>query len=457
MNRILLAGIIIVMVLFAQSCVPPQQDMLESGATQPAVADEADMTATAIASMPTPTPAPTDTPTSEPLVPTLALNTVEPTDLLQRQKTLTAEPTIGPTATLPAEITEVPMDQPPLPTNTPAVDSSQEADTLVPVVEQFAEGPLFSAPEPGSLRSRLGVGVPRHVSDQYLDQGLAQRLGFGWYLDWGPNEAPPEIEGVEFAQMIRVYGPDFVPNRQSIANVLATNRGALWIIGNEPDVPWQDNQTAGGYAQAYHELHTFIKSLDPNAQVAIGGVSQITPLRLQYLDDVLTAYERMFGQPMPVDVWNIHTFILREERDSWGVSIPPGMDVSQGILWEIEDHDNLELFKKQIIEFRRWMAEKGEREKPLIVTEYGILMPEGYGFEDEDVIQFMEGSFDFMLESRDSETGLPGDDNRLVQRLTWFSLGDDQYPTGNLLDPATGELTPVGEAFAGYAARLDAN
>ena len=28
---------------------------------------------------------------------------------------------------------------------------------------------------------------------------------------------------------------------------------------------------------------------------------------------------------MPVDVWNVHNFVLREERGSWGVDIPPGI------------------------------------------------------------------------------------------------------------------------------------
>ena len=47
--------------------------------------------------------------------------------------------------------------------------------------------------------------------------------------------------------------------------------------------------------------------------MAIGGVSQVTPLRLDYLERVLAAYEKQYGQPMPVDVWNVHTFILREQ------------------------------------------------------------------------------------------------------------------------------------------------
>ena len=198
----------------------------------------------------------------------------------------------------------------------------------------------------------------------------------------------------------------------------------MWLIGNEPDVKWQDNVTPERYATVYGELHAAIKAADPTAQVAIGGVSQPTPLRMAYLDRVLAAYRAQFGAEMPVDVWNVHAFILREERGSWGVDIPPGMDVAQGQLYEIADHNDMDIFRRQITDFRRWMAERGLRDKPLIVTEYGILMPASYGFPPEVVSGFLVDTFDFFLTARDPELGYPADDNRLVQAFNWFSIAD---------------------------------
>ncbi len=60
-----------------------------------------------------------------------------------------------------------------------------------------------------------------------------------------------------------------------------------------------------------------------------------------------------------MDVWNVHNFVLREERDSWGVDIPPGMEDRAGVLREIADHDSLAIFRQQIVEFRRWMKAHG--------------------------------------------------------------------------------------------------
>ena len=99
------------------------------------------------------------------------------------------------------------------------------------------------------------------------------------------------------------------------------------------------------------------------------------------------------------------------------------------------------------------MAQRGYRDKELIVSEYGILMYEDYGFDYPRVRDFMLGSFDVMLNTTDAELGLPADGNRLVQRWCWYSLADNDYPTGNLADVNSGELTPLGRDFKAYLDR----
>jgi hypothetical protein len=224
-------------------------------------------------------------------------------------------------------------------------------------------------------------------------------------------------------------------------------------------VRWQDNVTPRRYAEIYHEVYTFIKERDPQAKLVIGGVTQPTPLRRAYLDIVLDTYEASYGEQMPIDVWNIHAFTLREERESWGVDIPPGMDDALAIKYEIEDHDDLEILKQNLIEFRSWMADRGYGDKPLIVSEYGILMPEDYGFPLQRVGDFLTGSF-YLFQTLSGENGYRPDDDRLVQQWFWYSVYDrDVYPTGNLIDPSTGQLTGLGEVWVDYVngSSLDSN
>lgn len=301
-----------------------------------------------------------------------------------------------------------------------------------------------------AARTRVGVGVPVGPIDAY-DWGDVLP---GWYVLWRVEPNPPAIPDTQLAQMVFTRGDEIFQDMAVLRHTAQAHPGMLWMIGNEPDVPWQGNATPEQYATSYHTLYDAIKDADPTARLAIGGVSQPTPLRLAYLDAILAAYRTQFGAEMPVDVWNVHAFILREERDSWGVGIPPGMPVDQGELYEITDHADMVIFRRQIIDFRRWMAERGLRDKPLIVSEYGILMPASYGFPTETVAGFMVDSFDFFLTASDPETGFPADENRLVQAFCWYSVSDTTYPTPNLFDPTTRAITPVGEVFRAYVSAL---
>ena len=391
---------------------------------------------------PTPTPTPTAifTPTPEPLVPTRL-----PTATL----TTTATPAgIAPAgATLQATAT-LTQSAPPEPATTPTVTPSptvsvEPSATLVAVVDSL--GPV---PENG--RKRVGVGLPiGDITDYDWGDGLP-----GWYLAWQIKQTPSLPGDIRFVQMIYLFGDDYQPDLPKILTAVRNNPGSLWLIGNEPDVAWQGNATPEQYAATYGELYPAIKQADPTAQVAIGGVSQPTPLRMEYLDRILAAYETQFGEPMPIDVWNVHAFILREERDSWGVGIPPGMDVDQGTLYEIEEHTDIAIFRRQIEDFRRWMAERGFRDKPLLVSEYGVLMPDSYGFPPDAVSEFMVSTFDYFLTARDDQTGYPEDENRLVQAFCWYSVSDTRYPTSNLFDPESYEITALGEVFKAYVAGL---
>lgn len=410
------------------------------------------------------TPSPTTTPGSTHLdtpTPSWQAEPIVPTAPPIKSSTLNQAESPGPTpSALPVTNLPVPTsvqqsDAPPTPPASPT-DSPADSQTL-PSLPTLSLPPASEIkPSSASITKsealkRFGVGAPYLHP---LKTEAVKELGLGWYLAWGVLETPPGPAGVEFWQMIRLSEQGFHPEKETLQRIAQTTPGMTWLIGNEPDVRWQDNVTPARYAELYHDLYYFLKAADPSAQVVIGGITQPTPLRLQYLEMVLSAYQARYSEEMPVDVWNIHNFMLREERDSWGVDIPPGLGVDQGVLFEIDDHDDLEVFKAQIIGFRQWMADRGQRNKPLIISEYGILMPEDYGFPLERVKDFMYGTYNFMLNATDEQIGYPADDNRLVQRWAWYSLSDDRYATGNLINLETGELTDLGHVHREYIANL---
>ncbi len=317
---------------------------------------------------------------------------------------------------------------------------------------------------------RFGVGIVGVVKT--LADYEVTGLNAGWYLNWRAEKNPSHPHGMEFIQTIRLlqkgstYTP--IPPKDNIRAIIKNNPGSTWFIGNEPDRRRvQDDMEPELYAQAYHDLYHFLKEEDPACQVGIGAIVQPTPLRFEYLEKVLDTYLDLYGEMLPTDLWNVHSFILREETGQWGAEIPPGSSATQGALYQIKDCDNMEIFKERIVAFRQWMKDKGEQNKPLFVSEYGIVMPyeideggtcfvedeDGQCFPRERVKAFMYDTFDYFLNAADEDIGYPYDDHRLVQRWLWYSVNDPGYG-GFLFDPFHKTILEIGQDYGNYVAAL---
>jgi len=320
--------------------------------------------------------------------------------------------------------------------------SQQRTDSLAgPLDNSGAMGEFM--PLTTDVSWRFGFGLATRADPARW----APVLGAGWYLDWSAAAGPSD-RAVEHWPMVRVAPGCTRPAPEEAARLARENPGQTWIIGNEPDVIWQDNLTPERYAEAYHAYDAAIRHADPSARLAVAGVAQPTPLRLAYLDRVLEAYQAAYGRPMAVDVWTVHNFVLREERGSWGAEIPPGFEeVRTGRPYDVVDHARLDLFEEQLREFRRWMARHGYRDTPLALTEFGILMPSEYGFPTEAVADYLQATVGLLMQLHDRASGYPADGNLLVQRWAWFSLSDAQFPTGNLANLDTGRLTVLGQSY----------
>ncbi len=357
----------------------------------------------------------------------------------------------------------------------------------------FAPAPLW----------RFGAAKALAPLPNYVEAGLVS-LRLGWYVDWTVTPNAPRPYGMEYVPIVRVkqwklensstwttccvncpyvqvggqYTYTVSPTWRVIRSAALANPGMVWVIGNEIErVDWgqvycarQDEILPEVYATAYHDIRQAILNVDPNARFAIGGVIQATPLRLAYLNRVWNAYQQTYGEPMPVDVWNVHAFVLREERGSWGADIPAGFYVDRGELYGVMDNRDFSIAWQHIRAFRTWMKEKGQQNKPLIITEYGVNMPPHFaGFSAEEVRDyFMYPSFNHFLNQTDPDIGYPADAYRLVQRWNWYSLDDDsgkiedgqyhQFYNGNLLYSGLGAnalgLSPLGSYWQAYVGKL---
>lgn len=320
---------------------------------------------------------------------------------------------------------------------------------------------------------RFGLGGGIGADD------AVEQLHLGWFLDWATRLTPPHPNGAEYFQIVR-FQPSFSgyvvkPPTSTLLPIIAANPGATWLIGNEPDSPFQDNLLPATYARAYHDLYTFIKNADPTAKIGAGGIVQPTPLRFEYLNQVLAAYSQQYHQPLPADLWNVHSYILREidpadplasptgPYEVWGAYIPSGLTETHGELYSYSDMYSLSIFRQRLINFRSWLRDHGYRDLPLYITEFGTLFPyppyldgdpytdeNGYNMDEARTSLFLSQTFNLLLTLTDTQLGDPLDGNRLVQRWAWYSLDDPNFG-GTLFDPSTRVRRPPGDMFASIA------
>ncbi len=347
-----------------------------------------------------------------------------------------------------------------------AAPSTFSTTATTATLRSLNSGHHFLPPYP-NLRDRFGFDS---VSNDPLTNYDVARLNAGWYSDWGYSANPSHPDGLTYVQLIWFragsdpHDPAQVtvsPGQSTIASIAAANPGSLWMLANEPDSLYQGTPIYPDvYAHVYHDVYHYIKGIDPTALIANGGIVQPTPCRMMYLDIVWDTYLQAYGETMPVDVWNIHAFILREKYGSWGASTPPGVPTSCGIDYAIRDGDDINIFRDNLVAFRQWMKDKGEQNKPLIISEYGILWPswltdeDGIGWPQTRVSHFMTQTFDLFLTETFPDVGYPEDDYRLVQTWAWYSLSEDQNYNGYLFRSSTRNITLMGQTYANYTAAL---
>ena len=330
----------------------------------------------------------------------------------------------------------------------------------------YDSGAFFLPPYP-SESERMGFG-------KTLSQVDTSVLNAGWYLNWGANHNPNHVGGAEYVRTIRFsiqdtggvvcgWAPAPATTRSQVTtsltgtaliNNIQKNPGALWTIGNEPDVLFQRAAIqAELYADLYHDLYTIIKEADPTAKVAIGGIVQPSPLRLAYLDRLFDYYESTYGQPLPMDVWNTHLYILNETACNWGVLTPPFIE---GPGWEVAFHPSEVLdrarMEANLRTLRAWMYYRGYGDIPLIITEYGVLPSPEVGWPNAWGADFLKDMNDIFLTATDPIYGYAPDGNRLVQAWAWFSTY--WAPFGGDLFDANGQLTNIGQTFINETSEL---
>jgi len=245
-------------------------------------------------------------------------------------------------------------------------------------------------------------------------QAKLDKLGNVWYYDY--SYTSPTAVG-----HARLFLARWEPFDDELAAVMRSHPGAWWAVGNEPNDPHQDYRSPADYARFFHNFYRFAKKADPRCRIIPGGIANAD---WRWAHAFREEYRRLYKRYPAVDGWNIHNYLLDSTLDPY--------DVSE--------------FKRRILAFRHWMMEIGEADKPLFLTEFGVLYGAGCCQRPVDP---PEKTIHFM---REAVTWLAETDH--VQHWAWFILNNAGDFNGGLYD-AEGKLSPYGETYRELEALFD--
>lgn len=256
---------------------------------------------------------------------------------------------------------------------------------------------------------------------------------WGYFLDRTGGNTTGQI-GLPPSWLPQWYVDQGGNHQQRFDAWITANPGRIWLIGNEPgcfEYVWQlkgqDALTDREYAEFYHIYRSHIVALDPGAKFANGAQAMTTSptwspeLTVESViaiwERVLDHYLALYGQEMPVDIWNIHLYA--------------GHGCTNMETHRAEFVLTIETFRNYVDTARGGIYQGA----PMILTEFNGQCPAG--FTRENAVNFLN-AFREDLHSM----WVRG----VLDQWFWFvSNGGTIWPDVSILEG--GSLTIVGEAY----------
>lgn len=164
-----------------------------------------------------------------------------------------------------------------------------------------------------SSHNRFGVAITAGTA---TIQNTYNQLGLSWWYVYGLS-TPSASPGHGVAH-IAVNPANRIPVATLQAGALAVPGGS-WLIGNEPNVPGQDNITPQQYATELNYYASTIHAVDPKANLVGPNVLNWDATCLSgcsftqghgWTDQMRLTYLAQYGVNPPFATWGIHLYAL---------------------------------------------------------------------------------------------------------------------------------------------------
>ena len=317
-------------------------------------------------------------------------------------------------------------------------------------------GPLRPADMPGAaLDGAFGAGLsgnpkfgvvmigPGTDDPNYVAAALNTLHAGSWY----------SFSGAAGPHPIELVRPG--ANLGALPALVQAHPGSAWLIGNEPNVPGQDDIAAPAYADFLHQVTGIIKGADPSAQLVgpnvlnwdstCTGCAGLRASGHAWADDFVTSYQQRYGK-LPLDAWGIHTYTLD---------------------WQHLPMINAATNQADLRAARAWLDGRLPG-TPLWLTEFGII----WAFEGQQTttsggktVVTPQGAYrsDLVAAYLDQMFGWLGAPGSGVQRWILYATSPPAEPFASrsggigLLDPGSLNLTPFGQQYRSWADRVGAS
>lgn len=323
-------------------------------------------------------------------------------------------------------------------------------DILAQEVVEVSPSPV-SAESKYTYKQRFGAGFDQHNGDSVarkIDEFPYQKLGLGWYFDWGNDGGPRE--NMEYMGLVGSYGDGSSCQNLKLKNLVNANKqkypdNMMWTVGNQ--IGWDDGKTALEYADDFIKWYDCLKSINPTFQIGSGAI--ISPWhQTPHTDNNCGNANGKVDINVPNSGKNYFIKYINRIKDIDKNKLPDFI-VNHGYT-HCNGGFTVEAFKASIVEQRKEMKELGLQNKDLIIKEFFSGSDPRKDFETRQ--KYLKDTVEYLVNEKNAEIGNPEDGNRLVQRFAWFVLNDrkgknkDRYIDA-LSNTENGELTPLGDLY----------